>query len=165
MKFIIHDLEEEEAKQLLLPKDAHIFAAKPPVKHCIGCFGCWLKSPGTCVIPDRCGRAPQILAKSEEMIIISRIVYGGYSPDIKAVLDRSIGYTMPYFRIVNGEMHHTMRYENPFKLTVHFYGESIGEKEAEIARRLVPANAINLGAESHNVFFHSSLNDIFKEAL
>ena len=48
--------------------------------------------------------------------------YGGYSQSIKAVLDRSIGYLLPYFRLVGGAMHHQMRCDNPFALDVHFYG-------------------------------------------
>ena len=158
-KLIIHDLEENDAMQFQ-SANAFVFAAKPTVKHCLGCFGCWIKTPGKCVIPDRCAITPEMLAASNEMVIISRITYGGYSPEIKAVLDRSIGYIMPYFRIVNGEMHHTMRYQNPFKLTVHFYGEDISETEYNIAKQLVPANALNLGAGTHNVLFHESVEAI-----
>lgn len=161
--FIIHDLDEKEAKQVL-PAEAVAFAAKPMVKHCIGCFGCWIKTPGKCLIPDRCTITPKTLAASNEIIIISHITYGGYSPEIKAVLDRSIGYIMPYFRIINGEMHHTMRYQNPFKLSVFFYGKSISEAEYNIAKQLVPANALNLGAGTHSVNFYESVASI-KEVL
>lgn len=157
---IIHDLEEHEAVTLIGDLEALVFAAKPPVKHCIGCFGCWLKTPGACIIRDRCQRTPAMLAASDKMIIISKMVYGGYSPETKAVLDRSIGYIMPFFRIVNGEMHHTMRYQNPFALQVHFYGDNITAAEQELARKLVSANAINLGSGSNQVFFHNSIADM-----
>ena len=35
------------------------------------------------------------LGKSDPLIIISRLCYGGYSPGVKAVLDRAIGGILP----------------------------------------------------------------------
>lgn len=165
-RFLIHDLDEQDAAKYLdhLPKDTSVFPAKPKVKHCIGCFGCWLKTPGICIFSDRVQVTPAYLAKSNEMTIISRNLYGGFSPETKAVLDRSIGYLMPYFRIINKEMHHVMRYDNPFKLTVHFYGPNIDAKQQTIAQQLILANAINLGAGSHEIYYHETLASI-KEVL
>lgn len=155
-RLFVHDLNEDLVTSLSpLPKGVRVFAADPAVHHCVGCFGCWLKTPGSCVMKDRAQKLPALLADSDQMVIVSRLVYGGFSPEIKAALDRSIGYIMPFFRFVNGEMHHIMRYDNPFQLTVHFYGNSSPAQTA-IARRLVPANAVNLGAGSHHVFFHNS---------
>lgn len=134
------------------------FSASPAVKNCLGCFGCWIKTPGQCVIPDRCQVIPSYIAQCSEVIILSPIFCGGYSQKVKAVLDRSIGYILPYFRIVNKEMHHQMRYENPFRLSVHFYGEC-DEKERETARRLVKANAVNLGAGDYSVDFYDTAED------
>ena len=112
-----------EKKLMMSCKDDILFSARPIVNHCMGCFGCWIKTPAKCVIKDRCDVMTSYIPKCDELVVISPILYGGYSDNIKAVLDRSIGYILPYFRIVNGEMHHKMRYENPFKFNVHFYGE------------------------------------------
>ena len=157
-KIILHDLEKE-AEEMIIAKISEkttVFAAKPKVHHCVGCFNCWVKTPGKCAIADRCQKMPKMLAHSDEMIIISRMLYGGYSPEIKAVLDRSIGYIMPYFRIVKGEMHHAMRYNNPFKLSSYFYGNIEDETECLLAEQLVAANAVNLGAGSCQVRFCKS---------
>lgn len=151
---LIHDLEDNCAPDM--PEHMLVFPAKPAVMHCIGCFSCWIKTPGRCVLPDRCGVVPSMVAASDEMRIVSRLVYGGFSQDVKAVLDRSIGYILPYFRIIHGEMHHTMRYDNPFALKVRFYGENIPDTEKTLAEQLVAANALNLGAGSHSVSFYAS---------
>lgn len=161
-KLIIHDLIEQDAQPMQELPGAELFSANPPVKHCIGCFGCWVKTPGTCVIHDRCASLPHLLSQSGEMIILSRITYGGYSPEVKAVLDRSIGYLLPYFRLVGGEMHHCMRYDNPLQLTVHFYGTDISKMEQEIARRVVSANAVNFGAKNHQTFFYDSAEKVLE---
>ncbi len=158
-RLLIHDLDEADAAVLLndLPIDVIVFPAKPRVKHCVGCFGCWIKTPGKCVITDRCADTPTILGACRELILISRCVYGGYSPEVKAVIDRSIGNSLPFFHIVHGEMHHPRRYDNALTLTVHFYG-SMDEKERDLATRLVEANHRNLGTVAQQVCFHDGVS-------
>ena len=164
-RLVIYDVDESDENLFLeMGKNDIIFSASPLIKHCVGCFGCWIKTPGRCVIKDRGNVLPSYISKSKEVVIISPIVYGGYSQKIKAVLDRSIGYILPYFRIIDGEMHHKMRYNNQFKLTVYFYGEC-DNYEIDIAKRLVKANAINFGAGSYSVYFHDTVDSIRKEIL
>lgn len=160
--FLIHDLEEKEGEALAehLPKSTVVYNAKPMVKTCVGCFSCWVKTPGQCIISDRIQKSGGVLAKSRKLVLVSRLVYGGFSLEVKAVLDRSIGYVMPYFRIVDKEMHHTMRYDNPFLLEAHFYGENISAEQQEIARNLVLANGVNLGAKHCETFFYPSSNEM-----
>lgn len=163
-RLIIYDMDDISEKKLMMScKDDILFSARPIVNHCMGCFGCWIKTPAKCVIKDRCDVMTSYIPKCDELVVISPILYGGYSDNIKAVLDRSIGYILPYFRIVNGEMHHKMRYENPFKFNVHFYGEC-DEEEKSIAERLVKANAVNLGAASSSINFMKTI-DYVQEAL
>lgn len=159
-RLIIYDIADMDEKEFLKAnQDDFLFSAAPTVKHCIGCFGCWVKTPGKCVIKDRCDVIPSYMAQSDEVIIISPIMYGGYSQNIKAVMDRSIGYLLPYFRIVNGEMHHQMRHKKSILFRVHFYGKC-DKNERDIAERLVKANAINFGVSSHSVDFHESIDSI-----
>ena len=56
------------------------------VHHCMGCFGCFVKTPGKCVIPDACQEQGTKMAHCDEFIIVSECVYGGYSPDLKIQL-------------------------------------------------------------------------------
>ncbi len=160
---IVYDVDTKEEDVLSVFGDGYtLFSATPIVKDCVGCFGCWVRSPGECVIKDRCSVIPGLISKSDELIIISPIVYGGYSVKIKAVLDRSIGYVLPYFRMIDGEMHHQLRYDNhQFKLTVYFYGEC-DEEEKEIASNLVKANAVNLGAANYEILFFDRYDSIRK---
>lgn len=160
--FLLHDLDKEDAKVVFenISNNTLVFSATPTVKHCIGCFNCWTKTPGKCVISDRCNITPALLASSSNFIIVSKLIYGGFSSSIKAVLDRSIGYLMPHFRIIENEMHHVMRYENPFNLIVHFYNDNISDIECNIARELVKANSLNLGAASYDIKFYNSINEI-----
>lgn len=164
--FLLHDLESdsEELKQQL-PENALVFAAKPSIRHCLGCFGCWLKTPGTCVLKDRAQITPALLASCSELLIVSRLVYGGFSPEIKRVLDRSIGYLLPFFQIKNNEMHHFTRYENALAITAHFYCDGpASAAEQAVARKLLQANMVNLGAVSARAIFHNAIPTL-KEVL
>lgn len=160
-RLIIYDIPNET---LTAKNDDILFSANPIVRPCMGCFGCWIKTPGRCVINDRCCDIPSYIAKCDEMIIISPVLFGGYSERIKAVIDRSIPYVLPYFRIVGGEMHHKMRYKHSFQLTVLFYGKCDSE-ERQIAESLVRANAVNFGAKGYEVKFFDGLKELRSEIL
>lgn len=160
--FLLHDLEQTQINTIqekLLPNTT-VFAAAPLIKNCIGCFGCWTKTPGECVIHDRGEELPTLWASSSQVVIISRWVYGGYSPSVKACVDRSLGYILPYFRIVNNEMHHEMRYKNSFHLIVYFYGDIFTEAQKEFSKNLVKANALNYGAKEYTVYFPENIEEI-----
>jgi hypothetical protein len=112
------------------------------------------------VIHDKYEDMGENLSKCDEVIIISKCFYGGYSPFVKNVLDRSISYIHPYFTFRNGEMHHRRRYDNHFKLKVYFYGENITDQEKQTAEKLIQANAINLDCSAEKVTFVQDIAEI-----
>ena len=124
MDLLIHDVKGASAKALITGAfaGAQVIADDGPARPCIGCFGCWIKTPGTCVIRDGYADMGARLSRCKRLFIVSQCVYGGFSPFVKTVIDRSISYVHPYFVIKNGEMHHRGRYENRMDLTVWFYG-------------------------------------------
>lgn len=163
---ILHDLSDEESS-IYLPKKNEgttIFPAPPDVRSCIGCFGCWTKTPGMCVIKDDSNAFAKLAPEHDVFVVISKCVYGGLSPEVKVVLERSIAVISPFFGVVKGEMHHLPRYSKMPELVYHFYGPAISGQEKATARKLTEANAVNLFAPKHETVFHSSLEGI-KEAL
>ena len=128
-------------------------------RYCIGCFGCWLKTPGTCVIKDGFEDMGQRLSQVSEFILISKATFGSYSSAVKNVLDRSIAYVLPFFEIRNGEMHHGERYHNALTISALFYGD-MSETEMQTAQNLVRANAVNLNAALGKVHFVEGMEDV-----
>ncbi|WP_238883772.1 NAD(P)H-dependent oxidoreductase [Clostridium sp. YIM B02551] len=119
---------------------------------CIGCFNCWLKTPGICVFDDITREISRTEINSDLYIVLSEIKYGCYSPKIKRVLDRGICKILPFFKDVNGEMHHAPRYEKYPELVFVGYGRDITANEEETFKGLNQANAINFqkdNAESY----------------
>ena len=162
MNLIIHDLSKEQWEALAFPlkEETKIIDNSGKIKKCMGCFGCWLKTPGRCVIPDEYQRMGELAAKAEELTIISKCSFGSYSSFVKNVLDRSISYVLPFFEIREGEMHHRKRYDNQFLMRVIFYGSDITEEEKETAKELVKANAVNLQRKVKEVLFVESAEKI-----
>ncbi len=154
---IIHDLNENEVK---FPQNAEVVANNGKIKKCVGCFGCWIKTPGKCVINDGYQDMGAKIGAAEKLVIISRCVFGSYSPFVKNVFDRSISYVLPDFEIRNGEMHHCSRYDNKLKISAYFYGEGLTEFEKQTAEKLVRANAENYNAEVAEVIFVDSVSEL-----
>ena len=128
-------------------------------RYCIGCFGCWLKTPGKCIIKDGFEDLGQRLSQVSEFILISKATFGSYSSAVKNVLDRSIAYVLPFFEIRNGEMHHGERYHNALTISALFYGD-MSETEMQTAQNLVRANAVNLNAALGKVHFVEGMEDV-----
>ncbi|MBE6059009.1 MAG: flavodoxin family protein [Clostridium sulfidigenes] len=167
MKLLIHDLENNEFKKIFPNQldDTIIISDDDTIHHCIGCFGCWIKTPGACIIRDKYGDMGEYLSKCQEVILISKCCYGGFSPFVKNVLDRSISYIHPYFAIRNGEMHHRRRYKNHIDMRVWFYGENITEKEKQTSEKLVKANSINLDCHVSSISFVNRIEKMEDEIL
>lgn len=162
MNLIVHDLSQEmwNALALSFGKETKIIDRQGEIKKCVGCFGCWVKTPGQCVIKDDYQKMGELLAQTEELILISKCSFGGFSSFVKNVMDRSISYILPFFEMRNGEMHHKSRYTNKLKIKAVFYGENITDDEKETARELVKANAINLNGIVQEVVFAENEEDL-----
>ena len=162
-KLIIHDLTDSQCQTLgidQMKQDNIIVDSRRISNYCIGCFGCWLKTPGRCIIKDEFQQMGENLSKVEELVIISRSSFGSYSSSVKNVLDRSISYVMPFFEIRKGEMHHGERYHKDLKISAAFYGDGITEMEKETSKNLVKANALNLNASMGKVLFGEKPEDV-----
>ena len=165
MNILIHDFSDKRFQELFpeTNNNVYIISDTGTIRHCIGCFGCWIKTPGKCVLKDGYDNLGELLSKSEKLTIISRCFYGCYSPFVKNVLDRSLSYLLPFFKIKNDETHHKRRYQNNIQLEVHFYGENITIEERKTAKKLVKANCINFFVKNYKISFSNSLDELCKE--
>lgn len=162
-KVVIHDLDPVRIHRTIPAGSDTVFIdAAEKAAPCTGCFGCWLVTPGICVTGDALRRIGIALAASDEVLVISRNLYGGYSPCVKRVFDRSIGALLPFFTYRNGRIHHPRRYRNQPVLSVYFYG-TITAFERSIAEELIAANAVNLGARLGRVSFFKSPERLLEE--
>lgn len=157
MKLIITDLEDFKVP---VEGSHKIIRPQGPVKNCIGCFGCWARTPGRCVIHDGYENTGIDMSKCTELIFVSRCCYGSVSPFVKTVQDRAISYIHPDFVMRRGEMHHKRRYNNVILLSAYYYGENITDAEKETARKILEANADNYDGRVKEVHFYNSKEEL-----
>jgi len=122
LKILVHDLNEQDLSQLEnLKKDYKVINANATSTPCVGCFDCWFKTPGTCKINDCLKNSGPLLGNSEETVLISQNCYGGYSEQVKKILDRSVSASTPFFTYRSWKVRHVKRYRtNRKQLTVIF---------------------------------------------
>jgi len=88
------------------------------IKYCIGCWACWVKTPGECVFNDDAREVCWKFIHSDLVLMFSPVIMGFSSALLKKMQDRLIPLVHPYGEIVQGENHHKKRYECYPKLGV-----------------------------------------------
>jgi multimeric flavodoxin WrbA len=161
LKVLVHDLSKHDFSLLGITKnDYTVINADNTSAPCTGCYHCWLKTPGTCKINDCLKNSGSLLGQSEETVVISQNCYGGYSGQVKNVLDRSISGSLPFFSYRSWKMRHTRRYKvNRKHLTVILYGDFL-ESEVKTAQLMVEANRSNMAFKEASLHMANKINEI-----
>src|SRR5208337_4297586 len=108
--------------------------------HCLGCFGCWVKTPGMCVEADAGREIARAIIQSDTTVLFTPVTFGGYSPDLKKMMDRFIQLISPYFQMDHGEVHHQPRYARRPRLMMAGVQHRANLHEAHIFRTLAGRN-------------------------
>jgi multimeric flavodoxin WrbA len=148
------DLKVDEASETLtviLGNQATVFKLREiSIADCLGCFGCWIKTPGECVIGDAAKDIAKKLMHTDLTVFVTPIVFGGYSYELKKILDRQICRELPFFTKVNGEVHHQPRYTKHARLVaIGVLPEPDAESES-IFKSLVARNSVNMHAPAYS---------------
>ena len=158
MKVILHDLGAEYNERLQKKCNTVIYA-DGKYAPCQGCFGCWTRHPAECFMKDKLRQVCRLIGHADELVIITKNLYGGYSAAVKNVLDRSIGTSTPFSTYRGWQMHHTLRYGKHDLWKVIVYGETT-EAEKAAFRNLAECNAINDGYARSEVVFLEDLAEL-----
>ncbi len=117
--------------------------------HCLGCFGCWVKTPGLCVEADAGRDIAKAIVRSDVTVLFTPVTFGGYSPELKKMVDRFVQLASPFFQMEHGEMHHPPRYAKPPRLVMVGVQRNPNPVEAHIFKTLAGRNAINFHPPSY----------------
>ncbi len=121
-----------------------ILLREKEIADCKGCFHCWVKTPGTCIIDDFSRVVTKLFANVDLAIFITPVIFGGYSSELKKALDRIIPFISPYFTTINGETHHKKRYKRSPALIGIGVTEQDNPEQESTFRKLVLRNSINM---------------------
>jgi multimeric flavodoxin WrbA len=117
--------------------------------HCLGCFDCWVKTPGMCVEADTGREIAKAVIRSDMTVFFTPVTFGGYSPELKKMVDRFIQLISPFFRMEHGEVHHPPRYAHRPRLMMVGVQRCPNPAEAHIFKTLAGRNAINFHPPSY----------------
>ena len=123
----------------------HILLHQRNIRACIGCFRCWHTTPGICsgVAGDD---AEDIIRKTitcRLLIFFTPLMFGGYSSELKKIIERFLGLLQPGITLINGESHHKKRYDRyPSILSMGLH-ESPEDEEVELFKRLAYRHSLN----------------------
>lgn len=80
------------------------------IKPCLGCFGCWLKTPGRCAAEDDSPQVRRAYIGAGLALFASPVRMGFTSALMKRAQDKLIPLLLPYIELAHGECHHVGRY-------------------------------------------------------
>ncbi len=89
----------------------HLTLRNMNLKDCIGCYACWLKSPGICSVKDDMEKVLEKFVKADVVIHASPVKIGFVSPLAKRIRDRLLPLVHPYLKIDGDRMTHVSRYD------------------------------------------------------
>lgn len=114
------------------------------IKYCTGCFGCWVKTPGECVIKDDSATIRHEFINSDFVLFASPVIMGFISAVLKKTQDKLIPLLLPYFEMFQGEVHHQRRYDKYPRIGLLLEKDtSTDEEDIEIISDIYRRTAIN----------------------
>lgn len=116
---------------------------------CCGNFSCWIKTPGMCQFPGDNRKIAEAFIQSDLSIFLSRVVFGGYSAELKKIIDHLIQNISPFFTTYQGETHHQKRYKRYPSLAAVGYLPLPDEESQEIFKELFSRNVLNTYPPQH----------------
>ncbi len=154
MNLLIHDLSPEKWEEVKTNyPNCTVISDNNSIQPCSGCFSCWTKTPGKCVIKDGYQNMGKLVHEADEVIILSRYTWGCFSGFVKNVIDRCLAYVLPHFEVINNETHHKKRYPEDKPFTFVFYGPVLTQEEKEAAKDYVTALCANFRAHVKEIRF------------
>lgn len=143
MKVIVHDLQEKSWQELgvkLQEKDIVIGESAACTGGEIEC------ARGSCC----------------QLVLISRCVYGGFSPFVQGVLEKCRKQFGPFLEMRHGQTHYEVKSENKntFGMVCCFYGDNITPQEEQSARIQSVSDGISLQARGVKIVFYDTIDKI-----
>jgi multimeric flavodoxin WrbA len=96
-----------------------------PLRYCVGCWGCWVKTPGECVSRDASLEMGRAVINADFTLWAAPLKMGFPSELLKRANDKHLPLIHPYMEVDQGEAHHLRRYPRSPRLGL------LVEKEAD----------------------------------
>ncbi|MGO5065377.1 flavodoxin family protein [Clostridium sporogenes] len=123
---------------------------------CIGCWNCWLKTPGRCVMKDKMAESYPHYVNSDVVILLMDTAQGFISHKAKAFLDRTIPHYHPYIKIVDGECVHVDRYKSYPDMVFYYDTKGITTEEEQVIEDYLYRTAYHFQSKAYRIVKNGS---------
>ena len=148
---LYEDIQNLYGEQLQIVKLGEYITA------CIGCWNCWLKTPGQCVMKDQMAESYPEYVNSDTVILLMDTAQGFISHQAKAFFDRTIPHYHPYIEMVDGECHHVARYEGYPDMVFYYDAEDLTHQEEQVIEDYLYRTAYHYKSKAHRIVKDGSL--------
>ncbi len=121
------------------------------IGQCRGCLDCWVKTPGACTVADEAEDVLRSFARSDVIVLLTPVTFGGHSSQLKKALDRMRPLTLPYVEAHRGEVRHLPRYDHVRHLVLVGLLPQRDDEASTTFRELAARNASALGANGSSM--------------
>jgi multimeric flavodoxin WrbA len=126
----------------------HILLSKKTIKNCKGCFWCWIKTPGKCVIKDEMEPILEKLKQADVLVFATPLYVDNVTGLMKNFMDRILPLGEPYqVKDEKGECRHPARYVKTPKIGVISNSGFPEQSQFQVLRLLFRRIARNLHSE------------------
>lgn len=104
----------------------------------------------------------KLIGSCGQLVLISRCVYGGFSPFIQKVLEKCRKYFGPFLELRHGQTHYVVKSQNKntFGMVCCFYGDNITPEEEQLARIQSVSDGISLQARGVKIVFYDTIDKL-----
>lgn len=117
------------------------------LRPCRGCFGCWVKTPGKCVIQDGIADINRAAMTCDAHIWLCPVVFGQMSANIKDALDRWLPNMLPFFTTrIDGSTIHPPRYDQYPRQVFIGYGDGLSGEDQQLFCDIIEKHRTSVSA-------------------
>ena len=118
------------------------------ISYCIGCWSCWVKTPGRCSSNDQSLDVCRAVIQSDFTLWASPVIMGFPSALLKKTTDKLIPLVHPYAVVDQGEAHHLARYDHypQFGLMLERNADC-DDEDLEIIEHIFSRTALNMKSQ------------------
>jgi multimeric flavodoxin WrbA len=114
------------------------------LRYCIGCWGCWVKTPGECIAQDASIEIDRAVINSDFTLWAAPLKMGFPAELLKMALDKHLPLIHPYTVVAYGESHHLRRYRRYPRVGLLLEKEAAtDERDLQIVSDIFTRTAIN----------------------
>lgn len=128
------------------------------IKSCIGCWTCWLKTPGKCGLKDGLSDSYADYVNADKVILLMDTAQGFINHQAKAFIDRTIPHYHPYVELVDGECHHKARYARYPELYFYFDNQKLSPDEEQVIEDYLYRTAYHFRSKAYRISMNPSWN-------